>query len=124
MKIFWSLAALKPLDVVARPLPDTEDAYTPSYEAASRVLEVAKIAADLRSTDRILFHADTLRATTVILQLLLRKTTMERAQLERFVLSCRAGIATCRSLVPKVLSRAEDKFEALINQYVALGQFL
>lgn len=116
MKIFWSLAALKPLDVVARPLPDADDAYTPSYEAASRVLEVAKGFADLNADDRIIYHADAIRATTVILQLLLRKTTMERAQLERFVLSCQGGITVCRSLVPKVLSRVEDTFDALIKQ--------
>jgi hypothetical protein len=116
MKVFWSIGGLEPKDVVARRLPGADDGYTPSYEAAGRVLEVAKESANLNCADRVLLHADAIRATTVLLQVLLRKTTIDRAQLEKFVVSCREGIAICRSLVPNVLSRAEDKFEALVNQ--------
>jgi hypothetical protein len=117
MKLFWSLGALEPAQLIAR-RPEADDAYTPCYEAASRVLEVAKQSTTFNSIDRMLYHADAIRATTVLLQILLRKTKMDRTLLEKFLLSCRDGIAVCRSLVPNLLSRAEDKFETLVNQYV------
>ena len=116
MKLFWSISLLESTDVVVRRIPGPDEAYTSSYEAASRVLDVAKESVTLDCIDRILYHADALRATTVLLQILARKTNMDRNEMEKFVVSCRDGIAICRSLVPKVLSRAEDKFEALVNE--------
>src|SRR5271170_2181952 len=73
MKIFWSITLLEPAELIARRLPAADDANTPSFDAASRVLEVAKEAVTLNRIDRILHHADALRATTVLLQILLRK---------------------------------------------------
>jgi len=116
MKLHWSITLLEPADVVGRRLPEADDGYTPSYEAASRVLAISKESATLNSVDRILYHSDAIRATTVLLHILLRKNGVDRFELEKFVVSCRDGIAICRSLVPKVLCRAEDKFEALVNQ--------
>ena len=118
MKIFWSITLLEPAEL--NRFPAVDDGYTLSFEAASRVLEVAKEAASLNRVGRILHHTDALRATTVLLQILLRKTTMDHTQIQRFVVACRDGIAICRALVPNVLFRAEDRFEDLITQYLLL----
>jgi len=102
--------------VVVRRIPGAEDGFGSSSEAACRVMAVAKEFVTLQSVDRILYHADALRATTVLLQILARKPDMDRHELEKLVASCRDGIAICRALIPKVLCRIEDKFEALVNQ--------
>jgi hypothetical protein len=120
MKLFWSIGALEPADVLARRIPGTEDAFAPSFTAARKILDAAKASANENRASRILQHVDAMRATTVLHQILLRKPTIDRAQLEVFAASCRDGINICRSLVPKVLCRVEDKLEALVAQYPLL----
>lgn len=81
------------------------------------MLEVAKECTALNKDAGCLYHADAIRATISLLQILLRNPSMERQQLENSTAACQDGIAICRSLVPKEFTKAEDTFEQLLNEY-------
>jgi hypothetical protein len=87
--------------------------------AATRVLEIAKKSVVVNNHARCLFHADAIRATTTLLQMILRKVRPERAELDKYISACRDGITIGRSLVPKVFARAEGIFEKLLNEYAS-----
>ena len=120
MKLSWLIAHLDPVVTPIYPqLWEIEGPYATSREAACSVLQVAKECTALNQDARSLYHADAIRATVSLLQILLRKPSMERPQLEKIVIACQDGIAVCRSLVPKELTRAEDTFERLLNEFVS-----
>jgi hypothetical protein len=92
------------------------DSYSAFHVACTRILQIAR--ESVNGHARSLFHTDTLRATTALLQILLRKVTLDRSQLDKYILACRDGIAIGRSLVPHVLAKAEGIFEKLLNEYM------
>jgi len=115
MRLHWSIVSLDPVFNLSNSRHWETDSYSKFHVASTRIVEIARESVDGRS--RFLFHMDTVRATTAILQLLLRKVTPERTHLDKYIRACRDGIELCRSLVPKVLVRAEGIFEKLLNEY-------
>jgi len=114
MKLWRSLAHLQ---TVATPIyPQLWELDGSSRESACTVLEVAKECTALNGDARCFYHADAIRATISLLQIFLRKPSMERPQLEKSVAACQDALAICRSLVPKELAKAEDTFERLLNE--------
>jgi hypothetical protein len=88
--------------------------------AASRVLTIVKESATADTiTYHRLYHSEAVRATTLLLQILLRTGQQELADRTNEVTqTCRAGIALCRSLVPSFLAKAEDTIEAILDRYL------
>lgn len=119
MKVKWSTAGLGPLLMgKIQPGWDDGDTYAEAGAAAKRVIEIAKnsVTATTACTP---YHSDAIRATTTLLQILLRIGTQEpQEKINEMVATCRGGIALCRSLVPSVLTKAEDTLETLLNGYL------
>lgn len=117
MKLNCSIAHLEPImnDRYTK-LEEVENPYALAHKAASRVICIAKGSTALNGSASILYHADAIRATKLALQSILRNASLEPTLLEEFIVSCRDGIKTCRSLVPKLLARAEDTCETLLNE--------
>ena len=119
MKLSWSIANLDPV-TIPKYQRLWEETYEPSLKAATTVLKIAKESAAVKLSPRTLYHAEAMRATTLILQIILRNVSLEPSQLDRFVVTCRDGITICRSLVPKILTKAEDTHENLLNEYIPI----
>jgi len=117
MRLHWSIVSLDPVFNASNPQQWETDSYSAFHVACTRILEIAKESVAVNSHSRCLFHADAIRATTALLQIILRKVTRERTQLDKYISSCRDGIAIGRSLIPKVFARAEGIFEKLLNEY-------
>jgi hypothetical protein len=121
MRLHWSIVSLDPVFHSSNPRPWEPDSYSAFYVASTRVLEIARESADFNSHARCMFHDVAIRATTALLQIILRKVTPDRTQLNKYIASCRDGIEIGRSLVPKLFARAEDIFEKLLNEYMPLN---
>jgi hypothetical protein len=117
MKLSWSIANLDPVTLPNYPKLG-ENTYEPSLEAATTVLKIARESAAVKLIPHTLYRAEAMRATTLILQIILRNFSLEPTQLDRFVDACRNGMTICRSLVPKILTRGEDTHENLLNEYI------
>jgi predicted short-subunit dehydrogenase-like oxidoreductase (DUF2520 family) len=118
MKLAWTIAHLSSAALEGHSSQwELENSYAASREIATTVLEVGRESLMLNDCARNFYHADCIRASTVLLQLLLRTVIIERTQQDRFLSSCREGIVECRALIPKVLARTEDTIEKLLNEY-------
>jgi hypothetical protein len=115
MRLHWSIVSLDPVFNALNTRYRETDSYSAFHVASTRILEIARASVDDHA--RSLFHTDALRATTALLQILLRKVTPDRSQLDKYIFACRDGIAISKSLVPDVLTRAEGIFEKLLNKY-------
>jgi hypothetical protein len=116
MRLHWSIVSLDPVFSALNTRYRETDSYSAFHVACTRILEIAR--ASVNDNARCLFHTDALRATTAVLQILLRnRVTPDRSQQDKYIFACRDGIAISKSLVPDVLTRAEGIFEKLLNQY-------
>ena len=100
-----------------------EDSYSDFLVACTRILEIAEESAAFNGHARCLFHIDVLRATTAILQIILREVTLGRTHLDKYISSCRDAIRIGRSLVPKEFARVEETFENLLDAYMPAKMF-
>lgn len=123
MRLHWAIMSLDPVFNASHQRHRETDSYSAFLLASTRVLDIAKESVVVNNHARCLFHADAIRATAALLQMILRKVTQERAEVDKYISSCRDGIAIGRSLVPKVFARAEGIFERLLNEY-ALSKML
>jgi len=119
-KLAWSLAHLSSTEMGAHfGHGEIERLYAASHDTATTVLVVAKESYILNCNARNFYHSDCIRATTLLLQTVLRNSPIDRARLDKFISSCRDGIGACRSLIPKVLARTEDTIDKLLNKYIS-----
>lgn len=116
MRLHWSIVSLDPVFNASNAPHWETDSYSAFHLASTRILQIAR--EWVTGHARCLAHTDTLRATTALLQILLRNVTPDRSQLDKYILACRDGIAIGKSLVPDVLAKAEQTFEKLLNEYM------
>lgn len=95
---------------------DFGEKYAAFREAAAGVLAVTQKCVGINPNAPIFYHADAIRATTLLLQGLLRNDALERFQRDETINSCRIGIDLCRALVPNFLARVEDTLQRLLNE--------
>jgi len=121
MKISWSSASLDPV-LMAKFQPfegDENERYAEARVTAGRVLDIVKESA-ANSKTATLYHTAAVRATTLLLQILLQHGRLEiHGNIDEIVAKCEEGIALCRFLVPSVLTKAEDTIEALLTGHLA-----
>lgn len=116
LRLLWSIVTLDPVKNLTDPRLWVPDTYSSFYETAIRALDVAKTSVLVNRHARFLFHSDAIRPTILLLQIILRKVTMERTQLDKYIARFRDGIKICRSLVPKEIAKVEDSFERLLKE--------
>jgi len=118
MKVSWSTAGLGPV-LLSKFQTGWDDGatYAEAGDAARRVLDIVRESTVAAGTCS-LYHTDAIRATTTLLQILLRISTQEPDKIGEIVAACREGIVLCRSLVPGVLTKAEDTIETILNGHV------
>jgi hypothetical protein len=119
MKISWSTASLDPsLMAKLQSMWEGGDPYADARVAARRVLAIVKDSVATTTASSSLLHSDAVRATTLLLQTLLRNNHQEHPEKKTEVTeACREGIALCRSLVPDALAKAEKTIEKLLDEY-------
>lgn len=116
MKLFWSIAHLDPLLMVKfQSLWDVSDAKQECIQAGQRVLAIID-EVGIPSDSYRLYHWEAVRATTTLVQMLLRHDMMIDERRMDLVASCRRGIEICRKLIPSVLTRIEDTLESTLDE--------
>jgi len=120
MKISWSTASLGPVLIAKlQSIWENGDPYAEARNAAKRVLDIAKESASTTNS-RAFHHSNAVRATTLLLQTLLRESQQDHQEKKNQVTeACREAIALCRSLVPAALAKAEDTIEGLLKGYIS-----
>jgi len=120
MKISWSTASLDPsLMAKLQSMWEGGDPYADARVAASRVLDIVKDSVATTPASTGLLHSDAVRATTLLLQTLLRNNHQEHLEKKAEIIdACREGIALCRSLVPVALAKAEKTIEKLLDEHI------
>jgi len=117
MRLHWSIVSQDPVvNALNTRHFETESFYNAFHVACTRILETAKESRN--GPAPCLFHTHALRATTALLQILLRRVTADRSQQDKYISTCREGIAISKSLVPDVLTRAEGIFEKLLKECI------
>jgi len=120
MKISWSTASLDPVLIAKlQSMWNGGDPYAEARNAARRVMDIVKESATTTKA-RTFYHSDAVRAATLLLQTLLRDNPQDQQDKKNEVTAtCREALALSRSLVPPVLTKAEDTIEKLLDAHVA-----
>lgn len=94
--------------------------YQESLKAGQNALKVIEdtILQDEGSNQTQMYHWEAVRATTTLLQFLLRNEIHEvQMTSDKLVETCQKGVAVCRKLVPFYLTNIENVLGTAINQY-------
>jgi hypothetical protein len=119
MRINWTIALLNTNRTASlQALGNLEDTYTHCRDHALKVVQLSNDSVDLNADAHQFYHADAIRATKQLLHIPLRHVRIQPEQLDKCISYFQQGLTTSRSLVPKVLTRAEDRFEQLLQEYV------
>jgi len=119
MKISCSIATLEPV-LMAKFQPgwDNGDPYAEARISARRVIDIVQESA-AATKGCSLYHSDAVRATATLLQIMLAVGAQQsKGSMQELIAACRGGIALCRSLVPVVLSKAEDTIEKILDGHI------
>jgi len=120
MKLSWSTANLDPV-LMAKFYSlqsSVDDRYAEARITAGRVLDIVKDST-VNSNAPTLYHSAAVRATTLLLQILLQTGPQDPwEKTSEIAATCREGLLLCRSLVPSALAKAEETIEGLLNRHL------